>query len=625
VHLGRWGGWKEHSLAIPNRLDPQPSVWDGGSPSYYLHNWMAITDYTLWSPQIESINWGFMLDEIHKKRPEFWFELSTWDGDQPGAGNDKRKFYARLGEPFTPARYEGMVQYGVWLMRPRSVRDFRSHVESVEYAGPYFQPILDAVDRVWNNPTLRRFWRHGTLVANPKGKHPYQADVPAEYRNASRWFLLETSLTPKELAPAEFDNARPPARQLEILVFALAYALGKAPEREWLVYAHSPRFARTGVTITVPEYGAIKVDVPQSGSFFHVMEKGRKLSAVVKGGPASFRVAAPQFVDAGVAVTFAVSEKYGDLEAFRWRIGSDKYIGREVTHQFTKPGQYLVTVSGWTGPFFRKEGERLLKVSDQLVRKQVPIFVGMKPSKDVVCRLLMKGALEDGFKSWIWHGGWDKADYTIIPDASGANNLGFLAGGKWVKDDRRGLVLELDGKHDRVEVNNSADINAGKSYPQRSIAFWFRPVALDRGDGKKKPARQVLYEEGGSGAGLNLYLDGDTLIAGAWKQPAAVWLRHRPLTPAAWHHVALVLRQIDKSDTQMQMALYLDGAKIADGRAALPGAHPGDINLGRSGSTLFHDGKADNPGYYFAGRLDDFRIVNRAFSDDDVRELAKPR
>jgi hypothetical protein len=240
----------------------------------------------------------------------------------------------------------------------------------------------------------------------------------------------------------------------------------------------------------------------------------------------------------------------------------------------------------------------------------------MKQEKDVVCRLLMRGAPQDGMKSWIWHGGWDKVDYTIIPDASAAGNLGFLAGGSWVKDEQRGLVLQLDGKHDRVEIGNTAAINTAKTYPERTIAFWFRPQKLDRGDGKKKPLRQVLYEEGGSGSGLNLYLDGDQLIAGVWKQPDALWLRGKAVTADAWHHVAFVLRQT-------QATLYLDGAKIGEGQAPLLGPHPGDIALGRSGNTAFHDGKADNPGHYFAGRLSDFRIANRAFAEVEARALAK--
>lgn len=612
VHLGRWGGWKEYSLAIPGRLDPQPAVWDGGSPSYYLHNWMAITDYTLWSPQIETMNWVFMLDEIHKTRPEFWFELSTWDGDQPGAGNDKRKFYAKLGEPWTPQRYEGMVQFGMWLMRPRTVRDFRSHTESVEYAGPYFRPILNAVERVWSDKTLQRFWRHGTLVANPKGKHPYQADVPPEYKDAKRWFLLDTSLSPKELAPAEFDNAKPPARQLEIPVFALAYVLGEAPKREWLVYAHAPRAARTNVQITVPGYGTIaSADVTQSGTFIHLKEEKKTAQTIIAGGPSSFRLQGPTFVEVGEPATFTATDQYvvggGGVNPVRMTFefeGKSEKVWKEATHRFTKKGLHIVNVI---------QDDSFNPVSS----KQVPVFVGMKPEKDVVCRLLMNGALTAGYKSWIWHGGWDKVEYTMIPDASGRNNLGFLAGGKWVKDTERGQVLELDGKRERVEIGNSVELNTGKTFPERTVAFWFCPAVIDKGDAKKKPLRQVLYEEGGSGAGLNIYVDGDGLVAGVWKQPEASWLiGGDALTANAWHHVAFVIKQGEAT-------LYLDGARAVVAKTPPLGAHPGDINLGRSGNTAFHDGKADNPGYYFTGRIGDFRIVNRAFTDAEVKASAK--
>jgi len=28
-------------------------------------------------------------------------------------------------------------------------------------------------------------------------------------------------------------------------------------------------------------------------------------------------------------------------------------------------------------------------------------------------------------KSWIWHGGWDKAEYDFLPDASGKGQHGL--------------------------------------------------------------------------------------------------------------------------------------------------------------------------------------------------------
>ena len=616
VHLGRWAGWKEYSLYSPNRMDPQPLCWDGGSPSYYLHNWMALTDYTLWSPQIETMNWVFMLDEIHKTRPEFWFELSTWDGDQPGVGNDKRKFYARQGQLFSPARYEGFVQYGMWLTRPRVVRDFRGYLETIEYAGPYFEPIMASVDRIYSNPVLQKFWRKGTLVPNTKGRHPFQADIPVEYKDAPRWFLLDTNLTPKELRPEEFDNAKPPARQVEVPIFALALVLGTAPEREWLVFANAPRQARVGVTITVPEYGDITVDVPQAGSFFHVKENGKKVEAVLKGGPASLRVEAPRFVEVDAPAAFTASEKYsptGTIGAVVWDFGDGSPVTIEdrVTHRFTRPGQYLVSVTA------------------QGIHEQVPVFVGLKPEEGLVCRLMMKGALSKGMKSWIWLSGWDKVDFHFIPDASGTGNMGFLAGGSWVKDDQRGTVLELDGKRDRVEINNSPDINTGSAYRNRTIAFWFRTKASDKIDDvldKKKAVRQMLYEEGGPGSGMNVYLDGAVLYAGTWNQGKGTWLQSKELEQGTWHHAAFVLRAAKANASEVQLELYVDGNKVADGKEAVIGAHVGDINIGRNGNTLFHDRRpAEQPGFYFAGRFDDFRIANRSFTAEEVRALSKAK
>ena len=620
AHFGRWSGWKEYSLCTPGRLDPFPLCWDGGSPSYYLHNWMALTDYTLWSPQVESMNWVFMLDDVHRVRPEFWFELSTWDGDQPGQGNDKRRFYARQGQPFTPDRYEGFVQFGMWLTRPRTVRDFRGYLETVEYAGPYFQPIVRAVDRVYENKVLQRFWRKGELVANPGRKHPYQSNVPPEYKDVARWFLLETSLTPKELRSEEFDNAKPPALQTEIPVFALALVIGSAPNREWLVYANAPRQARLGVEITLPGYGAITMDVPQTGSFIHVSENGKQVRAAVRGGPASLRLQSPGFLDVGAEGAFEASEKYnpaGTLGPVEWQFGDgSRQSGDRVSHRYQKAGQYLVGVTGSEGGV-------------AVVRRQVAVFVGLKPHPDLACRLLMKGALAEGMKSWIWLSGWDKADYHFIPDASGAGNFGFLAGGAWVDDPQRGTVLQLDGKHDRVELASSPAINTGSAYRNRTIALGFRAAMTDRPQGlslknKPKNQRQVLYEEGGPGAGINLYLDGEMLLAGVWTRGKSAWLETTDFDPDAWHHVAVVLREAKPADPEVAMEVYMDGRKVAGGKAPVLGAHGGDINLGRCGNTRFQDGRtAEQPGCYFAGRIDDFQIVNRALAPDEIRALAQ--
>lgn len=269
-HFARWSGWMEYSLYSTGRIDPWPYVWDGASPSYYLFNWSSITDYTVFSPQVESMNWIFMLNEARKVNPNFWFEISTWDGHEAALDNDKRKSFARAGQNYTPERYGGMIQFGMWLLRPRVVREFRAYQDTLSEAEPYFLPIIAAVDRVHNNPVLSEFWRTGQMVSNRRHQHPYQSIVPGEYQSLDRWFLLDTSI----------DPARPLELNTELPVFALTLVNGTFPKRRWLVYAHSPLKTRSKIKVTIPGYRSIDINVTVGGSFYLVDEKSNSVKPV---------------------------------------------------------------------------------------------------------------------------------------------------------------------------------------------------------------------------------------------------------------------------------------------------------------------------------------------------------
>lgn len=269
-HLARWPGWVEYSEDTDDRIDPWHLVWQGGSPSYYTHNWNQSTDYKVWSPQVEANNWVFMLQDAHRDRPEFWFELSIWDGnfsanrkpDEKARARSKKETYLAAGQAWAPQRYAGFVQYGMWLLRPRVVREFRgSTVPRAEY-GQDFEALVAAVDRVWTNPTLAEFWRNSELVPNRARKHPYQSDLPAKWAGRDRWFLLNTSLDPAgEWKP-----------ETEIPVFSLARVRGERGRRQWLVYAHSPLKDRRGVDVEIPGYRRIPIDVSVGGTFHVISE-----------------------------------------------------------------------------------------------------------------------------------------------------------------------------------------------------------------------------------------------------------------------------------------------------------------------------------------------------------------
>jgi len=288
-HLARWGGidpadgqtaggWVTYSLYTPGRIDPSPLTWDGGSPSYYTDDWNQRTDHTVWSPQVEFMNLVFMQREAWRVNPAFWCEFSVWDGyhndpQRQARYPSKRAVYRAAGQVYDPVRYAGYVQFGLWLLRPRAVRDFRGWTEPWddlvgpdgrvhEGGGPYSLALARAVDRVHADPLLRAWWRRGELVANRAHPHPYQAGVPREYEREDRWFGLDTTLDPPR--PWKLNTVLP--------VFALALTRGQAPTREWLVYAHAPTGARRGVGVTLPGWRPVTLDVPVGGAFYQVDE-----------------------------------------------------------------------------------------------------------------------------------------------------------------------------------------------------------------------------------------------------------------------------------------------------------------------------------------------------------------
>ncbi len=281
AHFGRWPLWKEYSLITDEWTSPDWHIWDGGSPSYYTHNWSDIRDHWVWSTQVESMNWIFQLDEAWKVNPDFWWEISLWDGNASDwtpqthctpemTKKSKACQYAQDGQTYTPQRYLGWVQFGMWLLRPRVVREFRGSTTPLEPWRPFFERLLVAVDRIYADATLREFWRHGTLVPNRAHRHPYQEDIPEKYRDLDRWFLLDTNLDPQ----------RPWDLKTNIPVFSLALLQGEKGSRRWLAYAHSPLEDRQKVTITVPDFGEVTIDVPRAGAFYLIDERDKKVTQV---------------------------------------------------------------------------------------------------------------------------------------------------------------------------------------------------------------------------------------------------------------------------------------------------------------------------------------------------------
>lgn len=252
--MGRWPGWLAYSLYTPGRYEPWVDVFEGASVDYYLYDWSEITDFNVYSPQIEAMNYLPILSDTLKKHPSFWFEISIWDGYEPGKNGGKRAFYKKVGQIFDECRYQGYVRYGAWLLRPRVLREFRA---PIDYSNEnYFNVILNIVNEIHTMPDLAEFWLSGELVQNRQAQHPYQSNLPPEITGQARWFLLSADTNQGKLS------------NLSTVIETYAIALKNPQTSRHLLFVYSPTGSQNGVNVTVPGYGNVAVSADTKGSYY---------------------------------------------------------------------------------------------------------------------------------------------------------------------------------------------------------------------------------------------------------------------------------------------------------------------------------------------------------------------
>lgn len=208
----------------------------------------------------------------------------------------------------------------------------------------------------------------------------------------------------------------------------------------------------------------------------------------------------------------------------------------------------------------------------------------------------------------------DFSDGASDTSPGGGDNSGTLEGDAEVIDG----VLVLDGNGDFVSFENSDDINLGIQ-EERSVLLDFKLDDVDE--------RQVLYEEGGTVRGLNIYVDGGMLYVGGWNRPDSEsdWeptFVSTPITAGEWFSAAFVL---DGGPTLEPGALtgYLNGDAFGSTAGSQLWQHPGNIAIGgANGGTFFHDGSSSGGGFTAGGCIDNFQLYNRPLSSGEIDALS---
>ncbi len=264
----------------------------------------------------------------------------------------------------------------------------------------------------------------------------------------------------------------------------------------------------------------------------------------------------------------------------------------------------------------------------QLIRAGVSVVVN---AYDGVGTLLATTSATDSTtSSWdrvVVHGGWEYyVDDMRIAQTSATtvavDRIGTLDG-TYVGSPTLGVpglvtgqpdtAADLDGANDAVLIGDSVDLNLS-TRAERTTELWFEADNLS--------GRQVIYEEGGTVNGKNVYLDGSTLYATAWGDSLG-WsndlVTSTTVSPNTTYHVAVTL---DAVGTQ-SLVLYLDGVPVGTATktdAKAWNAHSDDGAIGYiNGGTRFHDGNSSGTGTFpFDGTVDEVALYNNLVPAADI-------
>ncbi len=262
------------------------------------------------------------------------------------------------------------------------------------------------------------------------------------------------------------------------------------------------------------------------------------------------------------------------------------------------PPQGLATVATFNVPGFYKI---LISANDGINTgtSEIPVYAGLIPgspsSDDKIIYMTM-----------------DEGEGITAKDSRGGDNNGALINGaSWTGPGEgiSGTGIVLDGIDDEIHIKSTDEINL-PDLRERTIALWFK--AYD----PLRESKQVLYEEGGATSGLNIYLEKGRLYVSGWNDGVNDWYSasySQELVDTNWHHVALVLNA--EANFQFHaLKGFLDGLEYASNGAAALFAHAGKIAIGARNGTRFDDGPSLEPGFQFAGIVDEFHMWNRALS-----------
>ena len=191
-------------------------------------------------------------------------------------------------------------------------------------------------------------------------------------------------------------------------------------------------------------------------------------------------------------------------------------------------------------------------------------------------------------------------------------------------------AAQFDGFVSQLAIPDEDGLNTGGPWQEKSVVLWFQADDPDTED------PQVIFEQGGTTRGLNVYVHEGNVVVGAWNRgagdgggAASPWPTDNagmeiisvsaPVNAGETYQVAMVMEGVtDGFDGTLTG--YLNGQSIGEetGVGDLF-AHSDNVGIGyRSSESAFPGENASGGGSYFAGVVDEVALYNTALSADRV-------
>ncbi len=190
----------------------------------------------------------------------------------------------------------------------------------------------------------------------------------------------------------------------------------------------------------------------------------------------------------------------------------------------------------------------------------------------------------------------------------------------------------FDGDGSLVRVPDSGLINTSNGpWEEKTIELWFNAPDVD------VESEQVLYEQGGTTRGLNIYIREGNVFVGGWNRAnddsgmTTPWISGEddptggnlylstPIEDRTTYHVALVLDG-DTAGMEGTLSGYLNGELFGEktGVGQIFN-HGDDVGIGgMDTSTFFDSGGVSGDGNFFRGAIDEVALYNVALPADRI-------